>query len=478
MSTTWQDRLIERDPSLHVYLIGIGGAGLSAIAVILHQMGVRVSGSDRQSSATTSWLADMGIPVQTPQHRENIEAMAHNPDVVLISSAIDADNPERVFAEEAGIPTVKRSTFLPAMLKEKKLIAVAGTHGKSTTTAMIVKMLREAGIQAGYLIGATLPGFGNASAGDSRCPYFVIEADEYDYMFLGLHPTVAVITNVEWDHPDCFPTEANFRAAFVRFAHQVVDDGLVITCADDPGAEEVRLTYQGRANWVRYGLNLSADVRIERPVASEESGYCAELFWWNAPAGQIALEIPGMHNLQNALAAIYVGRWCGVPIGRSLASLRSFRGASRRFERKGEIYGITVFDDYAHHPTEVRAVLTAASACYPGRRIWAVFQPHTFSRTEQFFEQISRSFNEADRVLVTDIYAARESAEGRISAADLVSAMPHPAVLHTPTISDAVDVLAAEVSPRDVVITMGAGDSHRIGEILLGRLAQQEPLVL
>lgn len=470
MTMTWQVRLIQRDPGLHIYLIGIGGAGLSGIALILHEMGFRVSGSDRQESANTQRLCSLGVELFTSQEAANIEKLTHKPDVVLMSSAIDLNHPEFQAALAADIPVIKRDRFLPVMLLNKQVIAIAGTHGKSTTTSMVVKILRESGIQAGYLIGTTLSGFGNASSGDDECDIFIVEADEYDHMFLGLKPTVAIITNVEWDHPDCFPTEEAFTDAFAKFAANVAEKGLIISCADDEGAEAIRLSNRGKIAWTTYGESPAADLRIQnlQPVAA--GGYQAVLSWWNAPAGRLQLQVPGLYNVKNALAALYAARWAGVPIQQSCESLSTFGGAARRFEIKGEVDGITVIDDYAHHPTEVKATLSAARDRYPQRRIWAVFQPHTYSRTKEFFSDMCTSFDAADQVLVTDIYAAREQDDGRISSAALVAASPHLAIQHVPAVSEAAMHLAHVVEPGDVIITLGAGDSYRIGELLLERL--------
>ncbi len=473
-TNNWKDRLIKRDPTLHIHLIGIGGAGLNPIAQILHEMGIRVSGSDREVKAATQALTGRGIPVFAPQQASNLSATGSLPDVVLMSSAIGPDNPERESAEAAGIPTVKRDEFLPIMLQGRVLIAVSGTHGKSTTTSMIVKVLRDAGVEAGYLIGTTMPTYGSASAGSPDCPLFVLEADEYDRMFLGLSPTVAVVTNVEWDHPDCYPTAASFHQAFDEFVDRVDQNGLIVSCADDEGADDLRRYYKGTTDWVTYGRNPQADLEMRNLAACRERGFRAALWWWNAPSGEIILDVPGVHNMRNALAAIYVARWCDVPIQRAIESLATFQGTARRFEIKGEVEGITVIDDYAHHPTEVSATLEAAHGRYPDRRIWAVFQPHTFSRTEILMEEMGRSFEGADRVLVTDIYAAREQDNGSVSSAQLVEASNHPAIEHVPAIQGAAEHLASRVESGDVVITLGAGDSYQVGEILLEHLREKQ----
>ena len=471
MTTNWRTKLAHPGPDLHVHLLGIGGAGLGPIAHMLLEMGVRISGSDRQRSANTDRLAQAGAQVYIGQVAANLTELppAQRPDVVLISSAVAADNPERQAAVALGLPVVKRNDFLSTLLARRKVIAIAGAHGKSTTTAMIVKVLREGGIDAGYIIGANLPGYGNAAAG--RDDYFVIEADEYDYMFLGLKPALAVITSVEWDHPDCYPTPESFHQAFAQFVALVQPDGLVVSCADDAGAEALRQGWTAeRPTWLTYGLDELAHLRADDPQAEAGSGYGAELQLYNAPMGELKLRAPGLHNMRNALAAVAAGCWCGVPVTESSRILAEFGGVSRRFEIKGEVNGVVIIDDYAHNPTKIRAALAAARAYYAERRIWAVVQPHTFSRTKELLPQLVQSFGDADNVLVTDIFAARERDTGLINSAQVVAASPHPAIQHTPQLRDAVERLAHDVRPGDVVITLGAGDSYKIGEMLMQEL--------
>ncbi len=468
---TWQTRLAAADPTLHVHLIGIGGTGLSAIATVLLEMGVAVSGSDRQINSSTARLAEAGARVFDQQDATNLTEI--RPDVVLISSAVDAANPERAAAEAAELAVVKRDEFLPALLAERELIAVAGAHGKSTTTSMVVKVLRENGIDAGYIIGTELPGYGNAAAGTSS--YFVLEADEYDHMFLNLRPAIAVVTNVEWDHPDCYPTPASFRRAFMQFIDGVDRTGLVISCADDPGAEQLHAySFSRGPEWITYGLREGADFQAINLTPRTGAGYSADLLWWNAPAGSLTLSVPGLHNVNNAMAALLVGRSCGVGLSAGAAALEDFAGAARRFERKGEADGVTVIDDYAHHPTEVEVTLAAARNHFPDRRIWAIFQPHTFSRTKRMLYRMGDSFRNADRVIVTDIYAAREQDDGSVSAQELVAASAHDAIRHVATLEAVTACLIDEVEPGDVVITLGAGDGYRIGEMLLDALARQQ----
>ena len=474
---SWQQRLSQADPSLRVHLLGIGGAGLGPIAWVLHELGVQVSGSDRQANEQTARLQKAGIPLFLEQRAENLTQMPpeQRPHLLLMSSAVGPDNPERQAAEDLGIPVVKRSQFLPALLAQRRLIAVAGSHGKSTTSAMIAQALQDAGVDAGYILGSSLEGYGNARAGSA--PWFVLEADEYDHMFLGLRPTVAVITNVEWDHPDCYPTPASFRRAFAQFTDNVHREGVVISCGDDPGAEQLRLFGPSRRQWITYGLTEEVDIQAQEPVAGTNGGYRAQVCWWQAPIGELRLQVPGLHNLRNALAALAVARFCGVDAPQALASLGRFPGIARRFQLKGEAGGVTVIDDYAHHPTEIRATLAAARHRFPDRRIWAVFQPHTFSRTRQLLQEMAASLEEADQVIVTDIYPAREQDDGSVHAGQIVAASPHPAIRHIPSLEEAARHLARAVETGDVVITLGAGDGYRVGEWLLEALRDSQVAV-
>jgi len=475
---SWQQRLIDQDPTLCLHLMGIGGAGLSAIANLLLEMGFPISGSDRQLGANTERLTARGALVLEGQLPENLATLAdqipaRRPDVILISSAIPAHNPELQAYQQAGIPVVKRDDFLPVLLTNRKLIAVAGAHGKSTTTSMVVRVLKEAGIDIGYIIGAELSGYGNAAAGTS--PYFVLEADEYDHMFLGLNPTAAIITNVEWDHPDCYPTATSFHAAFAQFVEKVDPQGLIVSCADDSGAEQLRLESPiDDRRWITYGLTMAADIAAIDPSMMANGLLCADLYWWNAPKGQLCLQVPGLHNMRNALAALAIACYCDAPFEQAVQSLRNFVGATRRFEQLGEVVDVLVIDDYAHNPTKIRATLAAARSRYPDRRIWAIVQPHTFSRTQTLLELLANSFSEADRVIITDIYAAREKDEGTIHARDVVAASPHPAIQHIGSLDAVVSYLTEETAAGDLVLVMGAGDCYRVGPALLAAIGQRQ----
>jgi UDP-N-acetylmuramate--alanine ligase len=474
------------NPGAHVHFIGIGGAGLSAIARVLMDLGYRVSGSDRVASAITAALAGEGATVYLGHRAEQVSGA----DLVVVSSAVPADNVEMLTAQASGIPVVKRADFLGEMMAGRQAVAVAGSHGKTTTTGMIATMLLVAERDPTFIVGGEIAHLGtNAQAGTGP---FVIEADEYDRTFLGLKPTIAVVTNIEHDHPDCYPTFDEFRAAFEAFVALLPEDGVLVVCVDDPAARALAAMReaQGKAV-VRYGLAEDADWRaVEvRPNSAGGCDYVAlavegseDLRQHSARAAQgsnnqsgglIRLRVPGVHNAVNSLAVLAVADQLGVPFATVAQALRTFRGMKRRFEVKGVANGVTVVDDYAHHPTEIRATLAAARSNYPGRRIWAVWQPHTFSRTKVLLEAFAAAFNDADHVLVTPIYAARETDDLGVSSADVVARMEHTDARGVADLDEAVSALESGVQPDDVVLTLGAGDGYVIGERLLERLKDE-----
>jgi len=466
--------LLRRPPDqrgdVHIHLVGIGGAGLSAIAKVLLEQGYRVSGSDLAPGRITKPLAALGATI----YAGHAAAQVAGADLVLVSSAVPTDNPEPVEARRRGIPVVKRAEFLGWLTAQHTTIAVAGTHGKTTTTAMIAWLLSRAGRDPSYIIGGVLPELGgNAHAG--RGPHFVIEADEYDRTFLGLRPHIAVITTVEWDHVDCYPTPEDFRMAFREFAALVPGDGLLVVCADDAGAGELgELRGALGEPVVSYGLGEAAEWQAREVSASASGGSDFSVWRRGRRLGIVSLRIPGQHNVRNALAALAVADHLGVAFEVAAEGLRDFGGAERRFEHKGERHGIIVVDDYAHHPTEIRATLAAARQRYPGRSIWAVFQPHTYSRTKALLEGFATSFADADHVIITDIYAARERDTLGMSGAHIVERMAHPDARYIGGLQETADFLLQRLRPGDVLITLGAGDGYRIGEWVLAGLERHE----
>src|SRR6266508_723526 len=414
-----------------VHFIGIGGSGLSAIARLLMERGYTVTGSDRVPSQFALDLQNDGVTVFIGHHPRNVTGA----DWVVRSSAIADDNPEVEAAGRAGIPVYKRADFLGKLMDNKTGIAVAGTHGKTTTTAMIVWALYMLGRDPSFIIGGVMSNLKvNAHAGKGEP--FVIEADEYDRMFLGLKPRIEVITNIEHDHPDIFPKFEDMLAAFQSFVELLPVDGTLIVCAEDEQA--VSLLGQARRkgnNVVSYSVQSEMTITSPQWVQArglkpnDRGGYNFSAMTNIADAGadsvNVSLQVPGEHNVLNALATLAVIATMGLSIQLAANALALFTGTGRRFEVRGERKGVIVVDDYAHHPTEIRATLAAARTRYPEHRIWAVWQPHTYSRTQTLFYEFTRAFSDANHVLVTDIYASRERTQN-FSSAEIVSAMPHP----------------------------------------------------
>ena len=442
-----------RDMTIHI--IGIGGTGMSPIAVVLHEMGVRVTGSDRSESPYTDELKAFGIEIHTPQSAENIT----DPDLVLYSSAIKDDNPELAEARRRGIPTQKRREFLRTMLEGRKIIAIAGSHGKTTTTSMCAWVFTKLGLEPGYIIGSISKALGrNATAGKSE--WFIIEADEYDNMFLGLDPTDAVLTKVEYDHPDCFPTRELYFGAFSNFLANLKENGLVFLNSSDPN----QIQYRG-ANSVTYGSASDCDYRGEDLRVGENG-----CFSFNFRAGErvvpVTLNVPGEHNAYNAMAVLSVCAKNGLDLEKAAEALKSFGGVGRRFEIVADWNGITLIDDYAHHPTEIRATLKAAREFFSGRRIVAIWQPHTYSRTQSLLDEFCSSFENADEVILTDIFAAREKYSG-FGIADVVRNMKHGNVKQFNTNEEIAAYLAGSLKSGDVVVTCSAGDANKAAPMAL-----------
>jgi UDP-N-acetylmuramate--alanine ligase len=451
-----------------VHLVGIGGIGLSAIARVLKGWGYQVSGSDREASPLTQALAAEGITIFTGHDPSHLDGAA----LLVVSSAVPQDNPEVVEARRRGLPVVRREHFLGELTAGKTTIAVAGTHGKTTTSAMIAWILKQAGLDPTFIVGGVLQNLGtNAQAGTG--PFFVIEADEYDRAFLGLRPDATVITTLEHDHPDCYPTFQEMRDAFSLFATHTMAGGLILVCGDDTEARTLGTGLKEREWRIEsYGLNSDRDWWAEG-IHLGNSAAC-EVWHRGKQLGSCALQIPGRHNVLNALAALAVSADLGVDFGTAVAALTRFRGTQRRFEVKGQVAGITVVDDYAHHPTEIRVTLEAAQIKYPGRAIWAVFQPHTYSRTAALLKDFAVAFDDADHVLVTDIYAAREHESLGMSGAAVVARMSHPDAQYVETADRAVSILVDRARCGDIIITLGAGDGYLIGERVLQELARRE----
>jgi UDP-N-acetylmuramate--alanine ligase len=464
---------------MRYHIVGIAGAGMSAIAHVLLDQGHTISGSDMQRNTLADTLAARGATI----------VLGHDPahvvgaDALVVTSAVKPDHSEIHAAHARGIPVLKRADLWREWSAQRDLVAVAGTHGKTTTTAMIALALTRAGSDPGYLIGGEAPDLPrNARWGDSKAP-LVIEADEYDRTFLALTPRVAVITNVEWDHVDIYASPEEYDAAFRAFAGTIRNSHDLIICGDDPGA--VRIAEL--ANATQYGIDdavandpvacrralldwMAANVRTDADGTSFEVWRYDRRSFATYSLGPCHIQLSGTHNVRNALAALAATSALGIAPDLTMAALAEYRGTRRRFELKGEAGGITVIDDYAHHPTEVRVNLAAARDRYPGRRIVAYLQPHTYSRTHALLDEWASAFVDADIVRIGEIYAAREHETLGIDSATLARRIDHPDSQEVGGMAHAVEQLSNLLQPGDVLLTLGAGDGHKVGEMILEKL--------
>ncbi len=454
-----------------IHLIGIGGTGLSAIARVLLEMGHTVSGSDRVESPFTRDLQSAGVTINIGHRPENVREA----DLVVRSSAVPDSNPEVMAARAFRIPVLKRADFLGTLMDGKTGIAIAGTHGKTTTTSMIAWVLSALGQDPSFICGGVLANLGvNARAGKGNS--FVIEADEYDRMFLGLKPKIEVVTNIEYDHPDCYPTPEDFGAAFIEFMYRLPNNGTLVAYADDPGALDLmdKAKKLGKST-VPYAIvqssdtGRSLDVSADTLVPNEKGGFT---FRANVLGKMeaVELQVPGKHNVCNALATLAVTHLLSLPLPDVAWALAQFTGTGRRFDIRGEINGIVIVDDYAHHPTEIRATLAAARTRYPSRRLWAVWQPHTYSRTRALFNEFTKAFTDADEIIVTEIYPAREPKQN-YSSKQVVESMPRQAHF-IPELSDVSNYLITNLRPGDALLVLSAGNGDQISQEVLSRLKE------
>jgi len=451
----------------HVHFIGIGGSGLSAIARLLLESGYTVSGSDRALTPFADEVRKAGATVYVGHHPRNLEGA----DWIVRSSAITEDNPEVKAAKRKKIPVYKRADFLGELMSDKTGIAVAGTHGKTTTTAMTAWVLSKLGRNPSFIVGGVINNLGvNARAGKGKV--FVIEADEYDNMFLGLKPQIEVITSLEHDHPDVFPTLASMVESFQKFVDLLPADGTLIACVEDPGAMEM-VNYARKAGKNVVGYQVQAENTINSPLwvmarevkPNQRGGFnfvaSSNLGKSGLDSVDVSLQVPGQHNVRNALAVLAIVELLGLSAEKAARALAEYTGTGRRFQLRGDVNGIKIFDDYAHHPTEISATLEGARARYPEGRIWAVWQPHTYSRTRTLFLEFARAFKDADEVIVTEVYAAREPKED-FTSAEIVSAMPHLSARYIATLPEVTIHLLTHLKPGDVVLVLSAGDADQI----------------
>ncbi len=455
---------------VHVYFIGIGGISMSGLAQILIQEGFKISGSDSKESAMTKALEEKDIKIHYGQKAENITS-SDKIDVVVYTAAVHPDNPEFMAANEAGIPMLTRAELLGQIMKEYDVpVAISGTHGKTTTTSMLSKILLEAGTDPTLSIGGVFKDIGgNIRVGKSE--YFVTEACEYTNSFLSFFPKISVITNIDADHLDFFKDLDDIRHSFRKFAQLLPSDGTLVISGDINNLSEI--TDGLECGIITYGSKETFDYY---PTGIEYDAQGNPSFTAHTPSGKelfVKLSVPGIHNVYNALAAIAVAHILNIEETHILSALSAFGGTSRRFEHKGEIGGVTIIDDYAHHPTEIRATLTAAQN-YPHKKIWCVFQPHTYTRTKALLDEFASALSLADHVVLADIYAAREKDNLGISSRtlrDRIVSLGHECH-YFPTQENFNEIekfLLQNCTKGDLLITMGAGDVVKIGDELLGK---------
>jgi UDP-N-acetylmuramate--alanine ligase len=454
-----------------VHFVGIGGAGMSGIARILRARGTAVSGSDVSESRTVTALRALGVDV----HVGHDAAWVEGAQTVVVSAAIRDNNPEVVAAQQAGIPVIHRAQALAAVMAGRRGIAVAGTHGKTTTTSMITVALQHCGADPSFAIGSDLSPAGvNAHAGSG--PDFVAEADESDQSFLLLAPAISIVTNIEADHLDLFSGLDEIVAAFDAFAQRLPDDGVLVACADDPGSAALAQRSRERGTDVRtYGTDPGADLLIES-MRMEGRGSRADLVLKGVRLGTLELQVPGEHNVRNACAALLAGLATGQPAAGLIEGLALFTGARRRFEPKGSAAGVDVYDDYAHHPTEVRATIKAAREVAQGGRVVAVLQVHRYSRAAAFLDEFGQSLGEADEVVVMEPYDPGEVSIPGAGAQAIAALVPLPegSVQYVTSWSAVPDAVVARLQPGDLLLTMGAGEVAFVGGEVLQLLRARE----
>jgi UDP-N-acetylmuramate--alanine ligase len=457
---------------LFVHFIGIGGSGLSAIARVLIEKGYRVSGSDRQFTPLMKELQSAGAQIFINHNAENIRGAS----LVIRSSAIPDSNIEVQTAIALGIPVLKRFEYMERLLEGNEVIAIAGTHGKTTTTAMIAWILSDAGFDPSFIIGGMARNLKtNAHAGQNS--HFVIEADEYDRMFLGLEPKIAIVTNIEYDHPDCYPTPEEFYQAFYQFSNRIKDGGYLVICSDNPGCQRLIKDNQNAIDVIRYGLNDSQEETVTDYLAKNinldvSGGYRFDVYQKKHIRATISLKVPGMHNILNALASFAVADLLQIPVEKTIHALSLFDGTSRRFEIRGEVGGVIMIDDYAHHPSEVKATITAAKTSYPNRHLWVVWQPHTFSRLKALWQDFTQAFSDADQLIVSDVFPAREMKPDGFSMNKLVQTIKHDQARYIAENNQIVNFLETNLKPNDVLLVLSAGNANEIIAALLSKVDQ------
>jgi UDP-N-acetylmuramate--alanine ligase len=450
----------------HIHLVGIGGIGMSGIAELLLNLNYYISGSDLRKTEVTEHLLDLGGKIFLGHRPQNINGA----DVVVFSSAVKGDNPEIIEAREKSIPVIPRAEMLAELIRLKYGIAVAGSHGKTTTTSMIASILTEGGFDPTVVIGGRLNIWGGSNARLGRSDFLVAEADESDGSFLALSPSIAVVSNIDHEHIDFYRSMNNLRKTFIDFINKIPFYGRAILCVDDKEVQGLipKLT----KSYLTYGLNPQSDIRASG-ISKEGLNTTFDVIFKNRLAGNVTISIPGEHNILNALAAVGVGLELDIDFKYIKEGLKNPGGLKRRFEIKDERGGILFLDDYGHHPTEIIATLSAAKECWPDRRLVVVFQPHRFTRTRDLYDKFVISFNQADFLIITPLYGAGEEPIPGIDSRILYQGIRnhgHRAVTYCDSTEDTISELLDQIRPGDIVLTLGAGDIHLVGTDLLKRI--------
>ena len=451
----------------HLHFIGIGGIGMSGIAEVLLNLGYEISGSDLKLGATTERLARLGARISEGHAAENVGTAK----AVVVSSAVEPSNPEVLEARRLKIPVIPRGELLAELMRLKYGIAIAGSHGKTTTTSMTATVLNTAGLDPTVVVGGKTASMGGSNARVGQSDFLVVESDESDGSFLKLSPILAVVTNVDREHLDHYASIVEIRAAFLEFIQKVPFYGAAILCLDDENIQQLLPSVNRRT--ITYGRSSQAALQItEANCGPFESLF--RVHGRRQDLGQFHLRVPGVHNVLNATAAIAVGLELEVPLETIREAIAAFSGVDRRFQTRGQARGVTVIDDYGHHPTEIRATLAAAKLCNFGR-ILAVFQPHRYTRTQHLMDEFAKSFHQADLVFVLDIYAASEHPIEGITAEALAQRMRdfgQPSVEYTGTVEATAAAVVRKSRERDVVLTMGAGNVWQVGDRVLEKLRE------
>lgn len=441
-----------------IHFVGIGGIGMSGIAEFLHNQGFQISGSDLKFSEITENLKGKGIPI-IEGHDPNV---VKDSDVLVKSSAVDDDNPEVQYALKSKIPVIRRAEMLAELIRMSYGIAIGGTHGKTTTTSMVGLVLSEAKLEPTIIVGGKVRNFGSNNVMGSG-KYIIVEADEFDKSFLNLTPVIAGITNIEADHLDCYKDLSEIKSAFIEFANKVPFFGSTVICLDDSGIQEILPKIKKRV--ITYGFNPQADVRAQNILQMDFRSYC-DIYFKNRFLGKLDLKLMGKHNILNALMAVSIGLELDLHFETIAEALNRFRGVFRRFEYKGLRNGVLVYDDYAHHPTEIKATLKGLKE-NTRKKIIALFQPHLYSRTKDFFLDFGKSFFNADVLIITPIFPAREKPISGVSSkliSDAAIQFGHKAVVTADSNDQIVDILEKYAQKGDIIISLGAGDIYKYAE--------------